>query len=291
MTSQAQADAAAVQARAKTDMSGAGSGEAGATAADGAAAGPSAATVPSWTLTEPQLADLELLLSGAFAPLAGFMTAADVTSVAESWQLADGTPFPIPVTLDVPAEAVPADAPRLALADPEGTPLAILQITERTIVPARPGEASGSDGERSDDGRGPVRLAGPVTANRVPEYGPFRRLMRTPEEARAQAPEGPLLAWAGRGPLHRRQIGQLRHLAGQLKARISCSPWWRDPPRSSPGPSPWSGRRSPRRPACPAIPASSRCRWLRGRPRAGPRARFATWPSGPASPPRTVPPT
>jgi sulfate adenylyltransferase len=48
--------------------------------------------------------------------------------------------------------------------------------------------------------------------------------MRTPEQARAQAPEGPLLAWAGRGPLHRRQIGQLRHLAGQLKARILVLP-------------------------------------------------------------------
>jgi sulfate adenylyltransferase len=48
--------------------------------------------------------------------------------------------------------------------------------------------------------------------------------MRTPEQASAQAPEGPLLAWAGRGPLHRRQIGQLRHLAGQLKARILVLP-------------------------------------------------------------------
>ena len=214
-------------------------GAAGDTADGGAAAGESAVgkagagdsaarppdgSVPSWTLTEPQLADLELLLSGAFAPLAGFMTAADVTSVADSWQLADGTPFPIPVTLDVPAGAVPAGAPRLALADPEGTPLAILQITERTTLPPRAGDARRGTGDGGDDGGARVRLAGPVSANRVPEYGPFRRLMRTPEEARAQAPDGPLLAWAGRGPLHRRQIGQLRHLAGQLKARILVLP-------------------------------------------------------------------
>jgi sulfate adenylyltransferase len=200
VTSQAQADAAADQ------------------------AGPPAAAPASWTLTEPQLADLELLLSGAFAPLAGYMTAADVTSVADSWQLADGTPFPIPVTLDIPSGAVPADTSSLALADPEGTPLAILQITERTTIAAPAAGARGGSGDPGDSGGERVRLAGPVTANRSPEYGPFRRLMRTPEEARADAPDGPLLAWAGRGPLHGRQIGQLRHLAGQLKAQILVLP-------------------------------------------------------------------
>jgi sulfate adenylyltransferase len=223
VTSQAQADAAADQAGAEPELSPPGAGpEPG----DPAAA-PDLAAMPSWSLTEPQLADLELLLSGAFAPLAGFMTAADVDSVAGSWQLADGTPFPIPVTLDVPPDAVPADASHVTLSDPEGTPLAVLQITERTPAPARPDAARLGARDQAGagaDAGGLVRLAGPVTANRVPEYGPFRRLMRTPEQARAQAPDGPLLAWAGRGPLHRRQIGQLRHLAGQLKARILVLP-------------------------------------------------------------------
>ena len=164
--------------------------------------------VPSLKLSDTQLADLELLLSGAFAPLAGFMTIADVAAVADSWQLADGTPFPVPVTLDVPAGAVPQEAARVALADPEGTPLAVLQITERTPL----------------DDTGLVRLAGPVTAQRVPEHGPFRRLMLTPAMARAQAPDGPVLAWAGRRPLNSRQIGQLRHMAGQLKARLLILP-------------------------------------------------------------------
>jgi sulfate adenylyltransferase len=224
VTSQAQADSAADQADSEADLS--------------ISAGDPVAAAPSWTLTEPQLADLELLLSGALAPLAGFMTQADVAAVADSWQLADGTPFPIPVTLDIPAGAIPDDAGCLALADPEGTPLAILRITERTTVPARPGAARAGSGQAgaprawagqagagaADDDGWLVRLAGPVTANRVPEHGPFRRLMRTPQQARAQAPEGPLLAWAGRGPMHRRQIGQLRHLAGQLKARILVLP-------------------------------------------------------------------
>ena len=48
---------------------------------------PDTAGLPMLTLNERQLGDLELLLSGAFAPLSGFMGTADVTAVerAPSW--------------------------------------------------------------------------------------------------------------------------------------------------------------------------------------------------------------
>jgi sulfate adenylyltransferase len=270
-------------------------GIAGVHAAGGAQVRPAGdlAGIPSLTLNEAQLADLELLLSGAFAPLTGFMTNADVAAVAASWQLADGTPFPVPVTLDVPADAVPADADRVALADPEGTPLAVLRITERAPVPVaalpapalqaatlpavlpaatlpgghgpggtgpggtgpgRPGPGGAGPGEAGPGGAGPggaglsgtglsggaapggasayagpddvelVRLAGPVTGQRSPEHGPFRRLMLTPDRAKAAAPDAPVLAWMSRGPMNRRHIGQLRHLAGQLRAKLLVLP-------------------------------------------------------------------
>ena len=123
---------------------------------------------PACTLGQDQLGDLELLTSGAFAPLRGFMDAAEVAAVTEHGTLADGTPWPVPVVLDVPAGTVPADATRLVLQDPEGSPLAVLSITER--APISPG--SGDSGL--------VRLAGPVTALREPEHGPFRQLRRRP---------------------------------------------------------------------------------------------------------------
>jgi sulfate adenylyltransferase len=168
---------------------------------------------PSWTLTEPQLADLELLLSGAFAPLAGFMGAADVAMVTVSGTLAGGTPWPFPVTLDVPSHAIAPDAGRVMLQDPEGTPLAVLDVAGRSPVPA---PAPGGDDL--------IRLEGKVTAHREPEHGPFRRLQLSPAEVRAQLDDGPVLAFATRGPLNSRQIGQLRHLAGQLKATILLLP-------------------------------------------------------------------
>src|SRR5436190_2238895 len=135
------------------------------------------AGLPSWTLDENQLADLEMLLSGVFAPLTGFMTAADVSSVRESGTLADGTAWPVPVTLDVPEDAVPAAQRRLALNDPEGWPLAVLDIRRRT-----------------------------------------------PAQVRAELGEGPVLALVTRRPLNARQIGQLRHVAGQLRARLLLFP-------------------------------------------------------------------
>jgi sulfate adenylyltransferase len=168
-------------------------------------------SLPTCTLTAAQLGDLELLLSGALAPLAGFMTVADATAVAEGWRLADGTPFPVPITLDVPATVQPAEgsADRILLADAEGTPIAVMAIEERTAL-GEPGDL--------------VRLAGPVSANRPPEHGPFRRLMLSPAATRAELGDRPVLAFATRGPLTSRQIGQVRHLAGQLKARLLILP-------------------------------------------------------------------
>ena len=200
--------------------------------------------LPSFAPGEFQLADLELLLSGAFKPLSGFMCDADATAVARYGSRTDGTPFPFPVTLDVPADVLSADAGMLVLEDPEGAPLAVVEITARSQ--AGPG--------------GPVRIAGPVRALREPEHGPFRRLRRGPGETRAElvagtsgphepvppkpvpkkpvpqhvvqqdpvpqkpAPRNLVLAFATRGPLHRRELGQLRHLADAMRARLLLLP-------------------------------------------------------------------
>ncbi|HMH90768.1 MAG TPA: hypothetical protein VK586_06735, partial [Streptosporangiaceae bacterium] len=66
MTSQAQADAAADRADSEADLSGPDDSAAAHPAADSPPPGTAAAATPTWTLTGSQLADLELLLSGAF---------------------------------------------------------------------------------------------------------------------------------------------------------------------------------------------------------------------------------
>ena len=54
---------------------------------------------PSWDLTARQLCDLELLLSGGFSPLRGFMNRADYEGVCSNMKLASGVLWPMPITL------------------------------------------------------------------------------------------------------------------------------------------------------------------------------------------------
>jgi sulfate adenylyltransferase len=164
---------------------------------------------PGWTPDEEQLGELELITSGVFAPLKGYLTTADLTAVAARGELADGTGWPVPITLTVPASAVPAGADHLVLHDQEGAPLAFVEITERAAA---------------DHAGSTLRLAGPVTALRAPVHGPFRALRRTPDAARSVLGTAPVLALATRAPIGQRQIGQLRHLASQLRARILLLP-------------------------------------------------------------------
>ncbi len=111
------------------------------------------APLPQHCPTPRELDDLDLLTSGVL-PLAGFEGAGGL------------------ITLRVPADTATAmlEAGGLELVDPEGLPLARLE-------PASTYEADGL-----------VGVAGPVTALSHAEFGAFRRLRLTPEQART--PDG-----------------------------------------------------------------------------------------------------
>ena len=92
-----------------------------------------AADLPSWDLTPRQMCDLELLMNGGFNPLKGFLTEADYDGVVETMRLADGTLWPMPITLDVSARRSPRVEPGqdIALRDPEGVILAVMSVTDK----------------------------------------------------------------------------------------------------------------------------------------------------------------
>lgn len=88
---------------------------------------------PDWPdrfLTERQRCDVELLATGAFSPLTGFMDSADHAEVCERMRLADGTLWPMPVTLDVDDETLrrAESCGHLALRDSDGHLLAVLAL-------------------------------------------------------------------------------------------------------------------------------------------------------------------
>ncbi len=87
-----------------------------------------AAALPSLTVDLRTVADLELIATGAYSPLTGFMGLADYQRVLHEMRLANDLPWSLPITLRV------ADARRLrdtvALAASDGRPVALLEVRE-----------------------------------------------------------------------------------------------------------------------------------------------------------------
>jgi sulfate adenylyltransferase len=86
------------------------------------------------TISPRAKGDLIMMGIGGFSPLTGFMTKADWKSVCEDYLLADGTFWPIPVTLDAAKEEADAisEGEEIALYDPEGDEImATMKVTEK----------------------------------------------------------------------------------------------------------------------------------------------------------------
>ena len=107
--------------------------------------------------------------------------------------------------------------------------------------------------------------------------------MRTPAQVRAQlaeAGDAPVLALVTRGPVHRRQIGQLRHVASQLKARLLLLPLVAGQAEVVAAPEALVRAVLAAAASLPPGRWSSRCRWPRASPApaAGPDANCAPGP-------------
>src|SRR5262245_8842431 len=89
-----------------------------------------ASTLHSLQISPRAVCDLEMLACGAFSPLDRFMGEADFRGVLADMRLADGTLFPIPVTLPVPAHAGFQVGTDIALRDSMNDLLAIMRIDE-----------------------------------------------------------------------------------------------------------------------------------------------------------------
>jgi ATP sulfurylase len=104
--------------------------------ADGAAAlRERAARLPQVTLTAREVADLDLIASGAASPLSGFMGLRDYRSVLARLRLADGTPWPVPFTLavTVPQMASALHHGAAALRDPRRRLRGVIAVTDAFV--------------------------------------------------------------------------------------------------------------------------------------------------------------
>ncbi len=192
---------------------------------------------PSWTLRPRQLCDLELLASGGFSPLTGFLGRRDHESVCSQMRLADGTLWPIPVNLDVDEAVALGLAPggRLVLRDPEGVMLAVLHVAE-IWRPDRRQEALAVYG--TDDvahpgvahlleSTEPWYVGGRVEALQAPAHHDFRTLRLTPAELRAEFGRlgwRRVIAFQTRNPLHRAHFELTVRAARETEANLLLHP-------------------------------------------------------------------
>ena len=165
-------------------------------------------------ITTRETSDLIMMGIGAFTPLTGFMTKADWQGVCDKCMMADGTFWPIPITLSTDDEDV-KDGDDLALVDEEtGTTIATMQVTEKyTIDKAHECKAIFTTTDEEHPGAAKVmaqakyNLAGPVkviSESYYPEQ--FKGLYQKPAESRAIFEE---MGWKRvaalqlRNPMHR----------------------------------------------------------------------------------------
>ncbi len=181
--------------------------------------------MPSWSLSPRQLADLELLLSGGFSPLRGFMGSAEAASVRSRMRLADGTFWPSPVTLEVSGDAAKglSRGGSLALRDGEGVLRAVLQIDE--VWPGKdPATPAGT-----------VSVAGPVEGVEAPHHSDVVELRGTPAQLREQLARWgwrKVLAFHTSEVMHRAEHAMTLAAARELEASllvqlgVATGSWW-----------------------------------------------------------------
>ncbi len=191
----------------------------------------------SWDLTPRQMCDLELTLNGGFSPLKGFMTRADYDGVCESMRLADGTLWPMPITLDVSEEVAKTLEPgaMLALRDPEGVMLAALHV-EDVWQPDRKAEADTVFGTTNPEHPGvayllndshPYYVGGRLEGLEAPthyDYHEFRNSPRTLREAFKQRGWRRIVAFQTRNPMHRAHQELTLRAAKDVEANLLIHP-------------------------------------------------------------------
>jgi sulfate adenylyltransferase len=184
---------------------------------------------PSVDLDWRQICELELLLTGALAPLTGYMGQADTEGVLSGLRLASGQFWPQPVVLAVGKKVAEGLAPgqSVALRDAEGFMPAVLHITE--IWPADPErerglvESSGVALHGALAGEGQYYLAGRVEGVALPPRHDFLTQRLTPAEVRAQfARRGwrRVLAAMPAEPMHRMHYEFILRAAVQREANL-----------------------------------------------------------------------
>jgi sulfate adenylyltransferase len=192
--------------------------------------------LPSWFLTPRQVWDFELLFSGAFSPLEGFLGHDDYRGVLDGMRLADGRIWPMPIMLDVSGEfAAQIKGKRFALRHPEGMVLGVMTATD-VWKPDLQEEAKKSLGTTDDAHPGvfqllsqtnPMYVGGAVEGIETPPHHTFKGLRHTPTELRALFTKlgwKRIVGFQTRNPLHKAHVELTKRAMADADANLLLQP-------------------------------------------------------------------
>ena len=191
----------------------------------------------SWTLSDRQLCDIEMILNGGFSPLDGFMNRKDYNSVCEKMRLENNLLWPIPITLDINDELVDTLEinEEIALRDKEGFVIAILTIGDiwtpdkekeaqqiyQTTDIFHPGVNTLLNETHS------TYVGGTLKGIHYPKHYDYPQLRHTPQELRESFDNWgwkDIIAFQTRNPMHRAHIELTKRALNEKNAKLLIHP-------------------------------------------------------------------
>ena len=172
-----------------------------------------ASRLRSLQLSPRSVCDLELLAVGGFSPLSQFMGQADYQRVLDEMRLADGTLFPMPITLPIPDNEDIFVGETIALRNDKNELLAIMTVEEKYGWDL---DEAALKAFGTLDARHPIvaemqrwgkfNIAGKLEVLHLPTHYDFTPLRLTPTQVRARLEtygHQNVVAFQTRNPLHR----------------------------------------------------------------------------------------
>src|SRR5689334_13615696 len=193
-----------------------------------------AAKLPSIKITMRNLCDLELIATGGFSPLNTFMGKADYERVLKEMRLADGTLFPLPITLTADPKELPTVGEDLALRNANFDLIAVMTLDEiyhwdaNTEAALAYGTTDSKHPMVSEMDRwGKVCISGPMKVVNMPKYYDFVPLRHTPAQVRETLEKmghDNVVAFQTRNPLHRIHEELTKRAAAAVKGSLLVHP-------------------------------------------------------------------
>ena len=191
----------------------------------------------SWTLTDRQLCDCEMILDGGFKPLDKFMVKEDYESVINDMRLSDGQLFPIPIMLDVNQEFANQIniGEEIILREKEGFRIAKMKIEsiwnpdlckEAKLVYGTTDQSHPAVNYMFNIGH-KIYVGGKIEKISMPKHYDYRHYRRSPDEVKMQFKERnwhTVVAFQTRNPLHRAHVEMTLRSMEEIGAKLFLNP-------------------------------------------------------------------